>query len=143
VNLGYFNAIDNDLNTCYSREIRNRAGRIIETFSLNPGLMNILTLDLEGNVYVMRSFQTYYIGRDWGYPTTRDGFLNDNNVRIRLHPGTTELVLGQVDKGTKIKILEETSHPETIGGKTANWYKIKTSGGIVGWLFGAFVDVKK
>lgn len=142
-NIGYFLSIDKDLNTCYSREIRDKTGKVIETFNLSPGAMNFLTLDFEGNVYVMRGFRTYYIGRDWGYSNPRKGVLNESQVRLRLHPGTTELILGAADKGVQVTVFEETAKKETIGGKTAPWYKVKLSSGLVGWMFGAFIDIQK
>lgn len=143
IDIGYFDAVDKDLNTCYSREIRDKSGKIIESFALNPGLMNILTLDFEGNVYSMRGYRTYYIGRDWGFSNIRNGKLNDNDVRVRLHPGTNELILGQVDKGTAVKVLEATPTKQAIGNMNAPWYKVKLPSGVVGWVYGYFVDIQK
>ena len=143
LSIGYFNAVDRDLNTYYNGEIRDKAGKVIETFAFNPGLMSNLTLDHEGNVFVMRGFRAYYIGRDWGFPSNRAGILNDDKVRVRLHPGTGEIILGQVDKGVAIIILEQTPDSETIDGTAAPWYKVKLPNGLVGWVFGRYVDVQK
>ena len=97
----------------------------------------------EGNLYILTTGRIAYLGRDWGFSNIRDGVVNNDSVRIRLHPGTYEYILDKANKGTPVKVLEESSFKETISGVTAPWYKVKLGNGLVGWIFGAFVDIKK
>lgn len=143
VKLGYFNAIDQDLNTSYRNQIRDKTGRILESFGSESEYFGRLTLDHEGNAFFFQGNKTFYIGRDWGYANIRDGEINDNNVRIRLHPGTQEFILGKIDKGEIVEVLYETEEKYTIGNMFAPWFKVKLKSGLVGWVFGSYVDQKK
>lgn len=141
---------DKDYNYVGDKSVWSRNGMLLETFNLpftDPVTSEYLYMtrfyDQEGNFYTFKGRSLYYIGRDWGYSNPRLGVLNESQVRLRLHPGTSETILGAVDKGTQVTIFEETEKKETIGGKTAPWYKVKIPSGLVGWVFGAFVDIKK
>lgn len=144
----YFSGWDRDWNYLGS-SVYDRNGKLLVTIFLSEGSEqsgNEYTprfFDYEGNFYTFKGNNLYYIGRDWGFANICDGVVNDGGVRLRLHPGTIEHILGQVDKGTVLKILEETAEKQTIGGQTAPWYKVKLPNGIVGWIFGAFVEIQK
>lgn len=142
-----FSGWDKDWNYLGSR-VYDRNGNLLVTIFLSEGSDlsgNEYTprfFDYEGNFYTFKGNNLYYIGRDWGFVNVRDGIMNDGGVRVRLHPGTSELILGQVEKGSIVKILEETAEKQTIGGQTASWYKVKLTNGLIGWVFGAFVDIQ-
>ncbi len=143
----HFSSWDKDWNYLGSR-VYDRNGNLLVTIFLSEGSDlsgNEYTprfFDYEGNFYTFKGNNLYYIGRDWGFVNVRDGIMNDGGVRVRLHPGTSELILGQVEKGSIVKILEETAEKQTIGGQTASWYKVKLTNGLIGWVFGAFVDIQ-
>lgn len=71
------------------------------------------------------------------------GTINDDHVNIRENPTTKSAVLSQVNKGTPTRVLDKTDKPETIGGQTAVWYKVRLWDRTEGWVFGAFLDVAK
>jgi hypothetical protein len=98
--------------------------------------------DLEGNIYYVYQTKLYYYGRYWGFENTRSGTINNDNVRVRLHAGAGEFLLGEAQKGNKVTVLTESEKPDTIGGVTKPWYKVKLESGLVGWVYGAFVDIK-
>ena len=78
--------------------------------------------------------------------TGNDGkvaLLNDSDVRIRAEGGTSGAILGKLDRGEMVLILERGSRKDTIGGVTAPWYRIRTAAGIEGWVFAAFLDERK
>ena len=78
--------------------------------------------------------------------TGHDGdvaLLNDSDVRIRTEAGTSGAILGKLDRGEMVLILERGSRKDTIGGATATWYRIRTAAGIEGWVFSAFLDERK
>lgn len=139
--LGYFNAIDHDLNTSFRNQIRDKTGKVLETFGSDSEYFGRLTLDYEGNAFFFDGNKTFYVGRDWGYSNVRNGVVNDNSVRVRLHPGTQEIILNKIDKGEKVEILYETLIKYTVGNLKAPWLKIKTENGLVGWVYGTFIDI--
>lgn len=136
-NFGPYNAMDKDANIYDIEEVLNSKGQQLETFSLwDPGFDQVF-YDYEGNIYILRRLKIYYLGRDWGYPDARSGTLKTNTA-VYLHPGSTELVIGQAEAGA-ITVFEQTEATETVNGKTAPWYKVKTAAGLVGWVHGAGV----
>jgi hypothetical protein len=71
----------------------------------------------------------------------RDGVMNDSGVRMRSDPGLRGKVLGSLKKGEKVKIRDVSNDEETIEGKRAYWYKVRTTSGQEGWVFGGYVDM--
>jgi hypothetical protein len=69
------------------------------------------------------------------------GVLNDDRVRIRGLPGLSGEILGIVNRGDKVKILETGAEKQKIGDLESAWYRIRTEAGTEGWVFGAYVDV--
>ncbi len=66
--------------------------------------------------------------------------VNDNNVNVRAAPDETNgSVIGKLDKGTEVEVVEATTQAYTIGSLTAAWYRIKDP---AGWVYGSFLDVK-
>lgn len=57
------------------------------------------------------------------------GIIDGDDVNVREGPGKNYGVICQVDKGEKVEILE--SAPE--------WYHIKTSSGVNGWVYSTYV----
>ncbi len=81
--------------------------------------------------YVIRYF-------DSSYPT---GTLNDANVRIRLSPNLKAFILPRLlQRGEKVRIVDETQTKMKIGKMDARWYEVETEDGLIGWSYGAFID---
>lgn len=73
-------------------------------------------------------------------PTT--GMANDNNLRVRENPNLEAEIFGVLSKGDAVEVLDRTGIQDTIGDKTAYWYKVRRkSDGLEGWAFGGFIDV--
>lgn len=69
------------------------------------------------------------------------GTLNDTNVRIRLKPTLKGFILPRLlQKGERVRILDETPTTMTIGNMDAPWYEVETKDGLIGWAYGAFID---
>jgi hypothetical protein len=156
-NKGYF-GWDKDWNYVCYHAVYDRNGRLLQTFEYleyveryweygegnpMPKTYRRNFYDHEGNFYTFSGTELYYIGRDWGYKNPQAGTVNDDRVRLRLHPSVDDLILGQADKGTALTIFEATPETQTIGGMTAPWYKVKLPSGLTGWMFGAFIDIAK
>jgi hypothetical protein len=69
------------------------------------------------------------------------GILNDDRVRVRAGPNLTGAILGVVNRGEKVKILEIGEKKQKIGAMESVWYKVRISTGTEGWIFGAYVDI--
>lgn len=99
------------------------------------------SLDHEGNLFIQYDGVIYYRGRDWGYLVKGQTTINDADVNLRLHPGTTELILQKLTKGESVVVLERTQQTEQVGSSNSAWFKIKSeASGKVGWVFGAFLS---
>jgi hypothetical protein len=104
--------------------------------------------DNEGNFWQIsyssdnkQNVTLYYSGRDWGYhqPPKR-AMCTSENLRIRLRATTDAFILGKLTNDQFITIIK-TGENETIDGKNAPWYRIKTADGIIGWAWGGFIKV--
>jgi hypothetical protein len=87
--------------------------------------------DYEGNIYYFNRNKISYLGRDWGYD-----FLTQSTV------GSGELKISTLTAGTKITIQEKTKQKESMNGLTTNWYKVKASDLIIGWVHGSVLSIK-
>lgn len=66
--------------------------------------------------------------------------LNDSRVRLRSGPDVSADVLGLVDRGTVVAILDSSVSVANINGTSSHWFKVRLRDGLVGWLFGAYLD---
>ncbi len=57
------------------------------------------------------------------------GTIKGNNVNIRKGPGLTYDVLKTINKDAKLSIIQVSG----------NWYKVKTSEGIIGWVSSSYI----
>jgi hypothetical protein len=71
------------------------------------------------------------------------GKLNESNVRIRALPNLNGDIIGSINKGTTVTILETTPEKMKIDKMEAPWFLVRTWEGVQGWVFGAFVDIQK
>jgi len=72
---------------------------------------------------------------------TRYGVLNDSRVRIREAPDLQGKHIGYLDKDQRVEIVDQTDEKMKIGDMEAVWYKIRTENGVIGWVYGWFIDV--
>jgi hypothetical protein len=73
----------------------------------------------------------------------KTGVLNDSNARVREFPNLDARVLGTLQKGSKVVVVDRSSLKVQIGALNDYWYSIKTPTDIEGWLYGAYVDLAK
>jgi SH3-like domain-containing protein len=63
--------------------------------------------------------------------------VNDDNVNVRAQPDEVGgQVVAQLNKGSKVEVVEATTQTYTVGGQSAAWYRIKDP---AGWIFGSFL----
>ena len=69
--------------------------------------------------------------------------LNDDKVNLRQSPGTDAAVVATLKKDALFDIIDRTEGPQTIGGKSARWYRVLLADGkTAGWIFGGFLKKK-
>lgn len=77
------------------------------------------------------------------FPCITNGIMNDDSVRIREEPNLKSKTLGKLNKKDKVKIIGSTISSMKIENMDNKWYKILLSNNTIGWIYGAYVDLKK
>jgi hypothetical protein len=70
------------------------------------------------------------------------GVLNDGRVRVRAYPTLNAEIVGHLDRGDRVEVLERSGLEESIGEMSDFWYRIRTEGGLTGWSYGHFIDLQ-
>jgi hypothetical protein len=74
--------------------------------------------------------------------TPRRGVLNDSRVRVRSYPTLSAQVLGYLEEGDRVEVLERSGRRERIAEMTDFWYRVRREDGLTGWSFGHFIDLR-
>ena len=61
------------------------------------------------------------------------------NLRLRLNPNKNTGIIMTLTRGTKVQVLE-VGNNELIDGISANWVKVLTEDGYVGWCFSGYIQ---
>lgn len=72
--------------------------------------------------------------------TPVEAVLNDSRVRIRSSPDLQSDILGYTEKGEVVFLKSVTSRKEVIGDMDFPWYFIETEEGVLGWLYGGYIE---
>jgi len=70
------------------------------------------------------------------------GRINDNGLRVRSDWDLNAEIIGQLNEGDLVEILELSADTEKIGSMNSRWYKIRTPEHL-GWVYGYYVDLYK
>ncbi len=70
------------------------------------------------------------------------GVLNDDRVRVRAYPTLGAEVLGHLERGDRVEVLERSGLRESIGEMNDFWYRIRREDGLAGWSYGYFIDLQ-
>lgn len=66
--------------------------------------------------------------------------ITENGVRIRSQPSLLESVLAVGSKDEKVHLLSKSIRMQTIQQWNDYWYEVETHKGVIGWVYGAFID---
>ncbi len=69
--------------------------------------------------------------------------LDDSDVRLRAAAAATSRIVRKMERLEPLLVLERDSKVWTLDGKKGNWYKVRTSGGEEGWVFGPYLREAK
>lgn len=73
-------------------------------------------------------------------PAPKTAVVTEGPLNLRDRPGTKATIIGRLNKGEKVIILGAANAPETIDGRTADWYQVETIDGKRGYAFGGYLD---
>jgi hypothetical protein len=86
-------------------------------------------------------FRRWLVREGYLFVPTR-GVLNDSRVRVRAYPTLDAEILGHLDRGDRVEVLERSGLEEAIGEMSDFWYRIRTEDGLAGWSYGHFIDLQ-
>ncbi len=69
--------------------------------------------------------------------------LNDSVVRVRENPNLEAKVVTTLNKGEQLLVVDRSGLTMAIGANNTYWYKVKTSAGTEGWVYGAYINLSK
>jgi len=87
------------------------------------------------------SFRKWLVREGHLFIPTR-GVLNDSRVRVRVFPTLDAEILGHLERGDRVEVLERSGLRESIGDMNDFWYRIRREDGLAGWSYGAFIDLQ-
>jgi hypothetical protein len=136
-------------------------GSLINVFITELGTLSIRpAIDQLGNVYILElspnqdQFNLYRIPNDWSpidaslqseSGTSREVSQNpratviNSRLRVRSAPSLEGEMLGMLEIGEEVRVLEKSDQELNIGELTDFWYRIDNGNGLTGWAYGAFL----
>jgi hypothetical protein len=136
-------------------------GSLINVFITELGTLSIRpAIDQLGNVYILElspnqdQFNLYRIPNDWSpidaslqseSGTSREVSQNpratviNSRLRVRSAPSLDGEMLGLLEIGEEVRVLEKSDQELNIGELTDFWYRIDNGNGLTGWAYGAFL----
>jgi hypothetical protein len=70
------------------------------------------------------------------------GVLNENRVRVRAYPTLGAQILGHLERGDRVEVIERSGARERIAEMNDFWYRVRREDGLVGWSYGQFIDLQ-
>jgi len=95
-------------------------------------LTNALSIHADTIFDKSRNIINPYIGKHYGV-------VNDNHVNFRLDPKLESSIIGQLNPGNPVFILDFQNEPSEIGEYTNYWLEIRYRNE-TGWIYGEFVE---
>jgi uncharacterized protein YgiM (DUF1202 family) len=70
--------------------------------------------------------------------------VTGDDVRLRSGPSLQHRILGFVNSGDAVTVLERGADPADVGGRKDYWYRVRADGvGMEGWMFGRFLEKRQ
>lgn len=87
---------------------------------------------------LLKSVQDVYVYRIIYEGTL--GIVSDDRVRVRMSPDLSGEILGHINRGDKVEILD-VGEVQKIEFSASPWYKVRTDSNVEGWVFGVYIDI--
>ena len=66
-----------------------------------------------------------------------------DGLKVRLSPNTMGSIVGTLDSETQVKVLNRSAEKFKLGSQEYYWYRVRTDGGLSGWVYGAYLDIER
>ena len=97
-------------------------------------------LNPETAVVNTEDFRRWLLREGHLFTPTR-GVLNDSRVRVRTYPTLEAEIVGHLDRGDRVEVLERSGQRVSIGSMNDFWYLVQREDGLSGWSYGHFIDL--
>jgi hypothetical protein len=88
------------------------------------------------------SFRRWLQSQDFLFVTT-SGVLNADRVRVRARPTLGAEVLGHLNRGDHVQVLDRSGLRARIESMNDFWYLVRSAEGLSGWSYGRFIDLEQ
>lgn len=68
--------------------------------------------------------------------------VSSSELKMRISPNTTAAEIGRLMKGETVKIVQRSADSVQVGALNAYWYKVTSSSGLTGWVYGAHLAIE-
>jgi hypothetical protein len=68
--------------------------------------------------------------------------VSSADLAMRIAPNTTAAEIARLSRGEQVKIVQRSADSVQIGKLNAYWYKVTTSTGLTGWVYGAHLAIE-
>ncbi len=125
------------------RMLGNRIVLNLQFVSSEPGweARRIVHVNRDGTIWFEGVGESVSYARIAGPGIVVQGVCNDTRVRVRSAPTLQADILGHLDRGQEVRILDRTAEKMKIQEMDDYWYRIDT-GELKGWSYGHFIDVR-
>jgi hypothetical protein len=88
------------------------------------------------------NIKAFIIYQDWVDSSGINATVINSRLRVRSLPSLEGPMLGMLEIGEAVTILEKSDQELNIGELTDFWYRIDNGNGLVGWAYGAFLNIE-
>ncbi len=68
--------------------------------------------------------------------------VKSEELKVRNGPNPMTSEVGNVFYNMKLKVLKRSPEKVPMGNLSAHWYQIRTEDGLIGWVYGAYLDAE-
>jgi hypothetical protein len=141
--------------------ILSNSGKLIADFigeNVNPtiktryaisenGTVYCLSFNAENDEFELLSLEPFWLGSSGAGSSELDSqnpqaTVINSRLRVRSLPSLEGEMLGMLEIGEAVTILEKSEQELNIGELTDFWYRIDNGNGLVGWAYGAFLNIE-
>ena len=73
--------------------------------------------------------------------STQWGVVAFDFLRIRREPTKNAEIVSYLRRGAVVEVVSRTDGMDEVEGESAFWYRVFTDEGVLGWVFGAYLQV--
>lgn len=105
-------------------------------------LKNFFTLPILALVLALPHCYPSEEGTDESDAIPETAIVQYEGLKVRNGPNTMSAEVGKLSDGQQVKLLTRSPEKVKIATMEAHWYRIKTDQGLIGWVYGAYLDIE-